>query len=180
MSDLMSIIKGRRSIRRFQDKPVPEQDLQQILEAIQWSPSWANTQCWEIVVVREAATKQKLKESFSPSNPAIVGLTEAPVVLVLCGKLQSSGYYKGQATTKIGDWFLFDLGLACQSLCLMAQNLGLGTVITGFFDHDKAAGALGVKEGYQLVSVIPLGYPAKVGAAPRRREISDFTHNEKF
>ena len=180
MSDLMSVVKGRRSIRRFQDKPVSEKDLQMILEAIQWSPSWANTQCWEIVVVREAATKEKLKESFSPTNPAIVGLTEAPVVLVLCGKLQSSGYYKGQATTKLGDWFLFDLGLACQSLCLMAQNLGLGTVITGFFNHDKAAEALGVKEGYQLVSVIPLGYPAKVGAAPRRREISEFTHNEKF
>ena len=63
----------------------------------------------------------------------------------------------------MGDWFLFDLGLACQSLCLMAHNLGLGTVILGFSTMIKPTGALGVKEGYQLVSVIPLGYPAKDG-----------------
>lgn len=180
MSDLMSIIKGRRSVRRFLDKPIPEKDLQEVIEAVQWSPSWANTQCWEIVVVKEAATKEKLKESLSPKNPASVGLTEAPVVLALCGKLQSAGYYKGQVTTKFGDWFMFDLGIACQSLCLTAHTLGLGTVIVGLFDQDKAAKTLGVKEGYELVSLIPMGYPAKAGAAPRRRDIGEFTHYEKF
>ena len=180
MSDVMSIVKGRRSIRRFQDKPVPETDLQQILEAVQWSPSWANTQCWEVIVVKEAPTKEKLKESLTAKNPAVIGLTEAPVVLALCGKLQSSGYYKGQATTKLGDWYMFDLGIATQSLCLAAYNLGLGTVIVGSLDHDKAKNVLGVGEGYELVALIPVGYPAKDSAAPKRREISEFTHYDKF
>jgi nitroreductase len=180
MSDLMSVVKGRRSIRRFQDKSVPETDLQQILEAIQWSPSWANTQCWEVIVVKEAATKEKLKETLMPKNPAVVGVTEAPVVLALCGKRQSSGFYKGQATTKLGDWFMFDLGIATQSLCLAAHDLGLGTVIVGSLDHDKAKGVLGVGEGYELVALIPVGYPAKDSAAPKRREIREFTHYDKF
>jgi nitroreductase len=180
MSDLMSIIKGRRSIRRFQDKLIPEKDLREILEAVQWSPSWANTQCWEIIVVKEASTKEKLKESLTPKNPATVGLTEAPVVLALCGKLQSSGYYKGQATTRLGDWFMFDLGIATQSLCLTAHSLGLGTVIVGSIEHEKAKAVLGVGEGYDVVALIPVGYPAKDSAAPKRREISEFTHHEKF
>jgi len=180
MSDLMSIIKGRRSIRRYQDKQIPDADLQKILESIQWSPSWANTQCWEIIVVKEALTKEKLKESLTPRNPAAVGLTEAPVVLALCGKLQSAGYYKGQATTKLGDWFMFDLGIATQSLCLIAHSLGLGTVIVGSLEHDKAKAVLGVGEGYELVALIPLGYPAKDSPAPKRREISEFVHHEKF
>jgi len=180
MSDLMSIVKGRRSIRRFQDKPVPETDLQQILEAVQWSPSWANTQCWEIVVVKEREMKERLNEALSPTNPAKKGLPDAPLVLALCGKLQSSGFYKGQATTKLGDWFMFDLGIATQSLCLAACNLGLGTVIVGSIDHDKAKDVLGVGEGYELVALIPVGYPAKESAAPKRREISEFTHSDKF
>ena len=48
--------------------------------------------------------------------------------------------------------------------------------------EDIKAGlqTLGVKEGYELVSLIPMGYPAKAGAAPRRREIAEFTHYEKF
>ena len=180
MSDLMDIIKGRRSIRRFQDKPVPEKDLQQILEAIQWSPSWANTQCWEIVVVKNKEMKERLSEALSPTNPAKKGFSDAPVVLALCGKVRSSGYYKGEAGTKFGDFLMFDLGIATQSVCLAAYSLGLGTVIVGSLDHDKAKEVLGVREGYELVALIPVGYPAKDSPAPRRREISDFTHNEKF
>ena len=180
MSDLMSIIKGRRSIRRFQEKQIPEELLQRILEGVRWSPSWNNTQCWEIIVIREAATKEKLRDSLTPRNPAVVGITEAPVVLALCGKLQSAGYYKGQATTKLGDWYMFDLGIATQSLCLTAHSLGLGTVIVGSLEHDKAKAVLGVGEGYELLALIPVGYPAKDSAAPKRREISEFTHYGKF
>jgi len=180
MSDLMSIIKGRRSIRRFQDKPVPEKDLQQILEAVQWSPSWANTQSWEIVVVKNRETKERLNEALSPTNPAKKGLPDAPVVLALCGKVRSSGYYKGEASTKLGDWYMFDLGIATQSVCLAAYDLGLGTVIVGSLDHDKAKEVLGVGEGYELVALIPVGYPAKDSAAPKRREISEFAHFDRF
>jgi nitroreductase len=180
MADLMEIIKGRRSIRRYQDKEIPEADLQQILESVQWSPSWANTQCWEVVVVKDKEMKQKLNETLPPTNPARKGLPDAPVVLVLCGKLQSSGYYKGQVTTKFGDWFLFDLGIATQSLCLTAHSLGLGTVVVGLFDHDKAKAVLGVGEVYELVAMIPVGYPAKDSPAPKRREIGEFTHYDKF
>lgn len=180
MADLMEIIKGRRSIRRYEPKEIPEADLQQILESIQWSPSWANTQCWEVVVVKDKDMKQRLNETLPSTNPASKGLPEAPVVLALCGKLLSSGYYKGQVTTKFGDWFMFDLGIATQSLCLTAHRLGLGTVVVGLFDHDKAKKVLGVGEGCELVALIPVGYPAKDSPAPKRREISEFTHYDTF
>jgi nitroreductase len=180
MADFTEVLKGRRSIRNYQDPEVPEEVLHQLLEAVRWSPSWANTQCWEVIVVKSQDTKQKLRETLSPGNPATRAMVEAPVVLVLCGKQGSSGFYKGQVTTKFGDWFMFDLGLAAQSLCLAAWNLGLGTVVVGLFDHNRAAGVLGVPEGYELVAMLPLGYPAKQPAAPKRREISEFTHQEGF
>jgi nitroreductase len=180
MSELMSIIKGRRSIRRYQDKQVSDEHLHQVLEAVQWSPSWANSQCWELVVVKDQAGKEKLREVLSATNPASKAMAEAPIIIALCGKLQSSGFYKGEATTKFGDWFMFDLGIATQSLCLMAHHLGLGTVIVGYLDHDRAKKALGLGDGYEVVALIPLGYPAKEGTAPKRRDIKDFVHYEKF
>jgi nitroreductase len=180
MSDLMSTIRGRRSIRRYQDKPVPEGHLRQILEAVQWSPSWANSQCWELIVVKDQAGKEKLKEALPGSNPASKAMAEAPVIIALCGKLRSSGFYKDQATTKFGDWFMFDLGIAAQSLCLTAHHLGLGTVIVGLLDHEKAKKVLGLGEGYEVLALIPLGYPAKDSAAPKRREIDEFVHYGKF
>jgi nitroreductase len=137
MSDFMEIIKGRRSIRIYQDQEITEEDLNQVLEAIRWSPSWANTQCWEVIVIKDSAIKQKLQETLSTGNPSTKAIGEAPVVITFCGKLQSAGYKKGQSTTKFGDWFMFDLGIATQDLCLAAHNLNLGTVIVGLFDHQS-------------------------------------------
>ena len=113
-------------------------------------------------------------------NPATRAMVEAPIVIAVCGKLQSAGFYNGQVTTKFGDWFMFDLGLATQTLCLAAQNEGLGTVIAGLFDHERAKEALKVPEGYELVTLIPLGYPAKGTGAPKRRETAQFVHRDKF
>jgi nitroreductase len=180
MADITDIIQGRRSIRNYLDKPIPEEILNKVLDAVRWSPSWANCQCWEIVVVKDQAVKEKLQPTLTPTNPANKAMLEAPVVLVVCGQLQKSGFYKGTVTTKFGDWFLFDLGIATQSICLEAHALGLGTVVVGLFDHNKTKEVLGVPEGYEVVAMLPLGYPAKEPAAPKRREISEFCHQDKF
>ena len=180
MSDFMEIIKKRRGIRRYQDQEIPKEDLNQVLEAIRWSPSWANTQCWEVIVIKDSAIKQKLQETLSTGNPATNAIGEAPVVIAFCGKLEHSGYKKGQATTKFGDWFMFDLGIATQSLCLAAHTLNLGTVIVGLFDQDKAKNVLKVPEGYEVVAFVPMGYPTQEVSAPPRKEIDEFVHYDTF
>jgi len=178
--NLLETIKGRRSIRRYQSKEIPEDVLQKILEAVQWSPSWANTQCWELVLVKDPAIKESLQGIMAKGNPAKKSIVEAPVVIAMCAKLKSSGYYKGEVVTKFGDWFMYDIGLATQNLCLMAYDLGLGTVIAGLFDHDKAAKILQLPDGYEVVTLIPVGYAAADSKAPKRREISEFTHDNAF
>ena len=181
MKDLMEIIKGRRSIRKYEDRDVPLQALDQILEAVRWAPSWTNCQCWEVVVIRDPAVKEQLQATFPPKgNPAFKAIVQAPVLLALCAKTRTSGYYKDLETTKFGDWMMYDLGLATQNLCLMAHSLGLGTVIAGLFDHQRAREVIQVPDGFELVTLIPLGYPAKVGNAPKRREVSEFTHDNRF
>jgi nitroreductase len=180
MGNFIDVVKGRRSIRKYQEQEVPEASLQQLLEAVQWSPSWANTQCWEIVVVRDPEIKQKLQETMGKGNPATKAIVEAPIILGICGKLKTSGFYKGEAPTKFGDWFMFDLGIATQSLCLAAHSLGLGTVVVGLFDHDRAKEVLKAPDGHELVALIPLGFPAKESGPPKRREIAEFTHSDTF
>ena len=180
MNEFMELLKQRRSVRRSEEKEVSPEVVNQILEAVKWTQSWANTQCWEVVVIRDQGIKEQLQATLAPKNPATKALVSAPVLLALCGKLNSSGFYSGQVTTKFGDWFMFDLGLATQSLCLAAAGMGLGTVVVGLFDHDRAKAVLNVPEGYELVNLIPLGYPAKISSPPARRDIGEFTHLEKF
>ena len=178
--DLMDAIKGRRSIRKYKPDPVPEEALQTVIEAVRWAPSWANTQCWEIIVVKDPKVKSELSTALPKTNPALSSMTDAPIVLILCGKKGVSGYYKGQSATVKGDWLMFDTGLAMQNLCLTAQALGLGTVVIGLFDHKRVEEILGVPQNVEVVAMTPLGYPASEGTAPKRKEFSEFVFYDKY
>ncbi len=180
MDELMTIIKERRSIRNYEEKDVPDEALQAILEAVQWAPSWANTQCWEIVVIRDPAVKEKVQAAVPASNPGFKSIVRAPLLLAVCARKGTSGFYKDVVTTKFGDWFMFDAGLATQNICLAAHGLGLGTVVIGLYDHDKARAALNLPESVELVALMPIGYPSKVPSAPKRKEISEFVHIDSY
>jgi len=178
--DLTEAVKGRRSIRKYKPDPVAEEVFRALMEAVRWSPSWANTQCWEVIAVRDAKGKSELATALAKGNPALSAMTEAPLVIVLCGKKGVAGFKKGEATTAKGDWLMFDTGLAMQTLCLTAHTLGLGTVIVGNFDHQRVAEILGVPQNVEVVAITPLGYPGAEGIAPKRKETSEFVFNEKY
>ena len=178
--DLAEAIKGRRSIRKYKPDSVPGETMRMLVEAVRWAPSWANTQCWEVVVVKDPKIKSELATALPKGNPALSSMTDAPFVLVLCGKKGISGFYKGQAATTKGDWLMFDTGIAIQNLCLTAYSLGLGTVVVGMFDHKKVEVILGVPQNVEVVAMTPLGYPAAEGGAPRRKEPSEFIFYEKY
>ena len=63
IEDFFKIIVDRRSCREFKNDPVPDKDLQQIIEAARWAPSSANSQPWDIIVVKNPETKILIQES---------------------------------------------------------------------------------------------------------------------
>ena len=176
----MNTIQQRRSIRRFQERDLPDDILTKLLEAARWAPSWANTQCWNFVVVRDNETKRKIQETVSPRNPSSKAIVNAPVLLVVCGQLKRSGYYNDQYPTKFGDWFMYDLGLATQNLCLAAHDSGLGTVIVGLFEHDRVGEIIKLPPGHEVLVLIPVGYPDHDPSPPKRRELDEFVFNNSF
>jgi nitroreductase len=178
--DVIEAIKTRRSIRHYKPVPVSEKDLATVLEAARWAPSWANTQCTRLLVVRDNETKTKLAGTLSQNNPSTASMTEAPLIIVACAELKKSGYKAGQVTTDKGDWFMFDVALAMQNLALAAHALGLGTVHIGLFDAAKVAGILNVPDGFAVVELTPLGYPSAEGKAPMRKELSETVFYESW
>lgn len=174
------LIGKRRSIRRMQEKAIEPEKMEQIFEAARWAPSWGNLQCCELVVVEEPEDKEQLAGLLSAKNPASKCMEKAPVVLAVCGRPEKSGYYKGKQVTRYQHWFLYDLGIVSQNICLKACELGLGTVIVGSFDHEKAEQLLAVPEGCELVALIPLGYPDHEPSAPKRKSVGEFVHFGRF
>ncbi len=178
--DVLEAIRTRRSVRRFTDEPVADEDLLKILEAARWAPSWVNVQPWRFIVVKDPGRKKALKETLLPQNPAAKGFDQAPVLLVLVAERGRSGMYGDISATDKEDWYMFDLGIAAQNIALAAHSLGLGSVHVGALNHKEAAKILGVPEGFEVVELIPIGHPAFEPKAPPRKELRELVYYETF
>lgn len=179
--EILEAIRTRRSIRRYKITPVDDKAIELVLEAARWAPSWANTQCWKFIVVRDSNIKSELANTLSANNPATDAIRNAPVVIVACAELGKSGYYHGEPATGKGDyWYMFDVALAMQNLVLAAQSLGLGTVHVGFFNAKKVATILKVPQGLCVVEMTPLGYPEEEPKVRPRKELSEIVFYDKF
>jgi nitroreductase len=178
--DVMQAIKERRSVRHYKSDPVKPEDLQAILEAARQAPSWANTQCWKFIVVRDPATKAKLAGALNPGNPATAAITEAPIVIAACAEIGKSGFKRGEVMTDKGDWFMFDAGIAMQNMALAAYSLGLGTVHVALVDAKKAAEVLGLPPGIVFVEMMPLGHPNEQPRVIPRKDLSEIVFYEKY
>ena len=183
--EVLEAIKNRRSIRQYKTTPVDDKTLELILEAARWAPSWTNTQCWRFIVVRDSGIRSELADVLQTRRPdgknaATDAVRNAPVVIVACAEMEKSGFYQREPSTDKGDWYMFDVALAMQNLVLAAHALGVGTVIVGAFNAKKAASILGVPEGFCVVAMTPLGFPAHEGRAPQRKELSEIVFYDRY
>jgi nitroreductase len=186
--ELMEAIKGRRSIRKYTSRPVDDKTLNTILEAARQAPSWANTQCWRFVVVRDEKLRNKLADTgvavaTGKPNRGTEAMRVTPIAIVVCAEMRRAGYSlkePKEPTTDKGDWYMYDVALAMQNLTLAAHALGLGTVHIGAFDAIKVAEILGVPQGYAVVAMTPLGYPDESPKARSRKEMAEIVGYDKF
>ena len=167
-------ITSRRSVRRFAEKAVDNAKIEEIVAAAAFAPSWKNTQTARYIAVTDLAKKEKIaNEMLPPFNATTV--RSAPVLIAMVTKCGRCGYERdGSFTTKKEDrWQYFDAGIACQTFCLAAQELGLSTVVLGIYDEEKLPAFLGLADDEVLTALIALGYAADIPAAPKRKSVDD-------
>lgn len=178
--DTLECIISRRSIRRFTDQELEDDTIIKLLEAVRHAPSWKNNQCWEVVIVRDRERKEQLMHLLTANNPAAKSFLQAPLVFVMCAQKGKSGYEGTELATNKGEWLMFDMGIACQNLCLTAHAMGLGAVHVGSFDSAGLDRLLDLPADIVSVEMIPVGYPARIGNAPPRKAITEFAYLETF
>jgi nitroreductase len=182
--DLFEAIKARRSVRRMKTTPLPPGALDTILEAGRLAPSWANTQCWQLVIIDDPVVKARVVELLaSPPNRAVDAVRTAPVTIAVCAESGKAGFWKGAAATDKGEyWYMFDTALMVENMSLAAASLGLGSVIIGLFDHRRIAALLNLPPGFVSVCLLPIGYPDDGEAPPRtaRKPLAEFVSRNSF
>ncbi len=200
---LFEAIYSQRAIRRLKPDPVPDDLVHQLIEAATKAPSGGNRQPWAFIVIRDAATKQKLgewyldawnktygaipKEARGQLSTAMTGvirsaehlahhLSEVPVLILVCAR-DAPPPGGPNAGSHYGSIFP-----AVQNLLLAARGLGLGAALTTLHQlHEEEVKALlGIPETVATAALIPIGYPIGKYGPTTRVPIEQVTHKERW
>lgn len=164
-------IQTKRAIRKFQDKPLPDDVLHTILNAGRRSQSSKNQQAWQFIVMREKSTLKALSECGQWAGH-LAGAAAAVAILT------------PDPTAKFQT--MFDAGQAAAYMQLCAWELGIGSVPASIYEAERAREILGFPPEWHLRIALSFGYPVEEGkltAAPKkggRRPLEEIVHWERW
>jgi nitroreductase len=167
--DVSETIASLRAIRRFDDRPIPEEVLSRILEAARRAPSSMNEQRWAFVVctdpehLRELATVGDYADHVATAGAAVALVTP-----------QAEEPWRRESIA-------FDLGQCAQNLQLAAWGEGIGSVHAAVYDEARTRALLGYPEGWRCDYLLSLGYPERRPTTRgSRRPLEDLVHREHW
>ena len=163
--DVLELLKGRRSIRKYKSTPVEEEKIQKFLEAAQWAPSASNKQPWEFMIIKNPDIRQKLAKL----HPYGKFVTESPVVFIPITDPSIHAKYHQS-----------DTALATLQFMIMAHAQGLGTCWAGVIKapfEDEMRNLLGVPKNLHILALVAVGY-ADQDRESKRKQL--FVHEERY
>jgi nitroreductase len=150
--DVLEAIMRRRSVRAYADRPIPEEVMRRMSQALRSAPSACNHQPWHFVFISDAALRRQIAEAANGQSFMAV----APITVVACGFPEQA--YKTMGG--YGNSVDMDVAIALDHLTLAAVAEGLGTCWIGSFREPQVKQLLGVPRAVKVVAMTPLGYPA--------------------
>ncbi len=194
MQDLFEAIKHRRSIRKYQNKPVPQSLIEKILVAASWAPSAHNAQPWRFIILTESESKQVVAEAMAESWAAdmekdnvkidekvykvrIERFASAPVIILACATMEGMYMQPDPERQKVErDLAMQSLGAAMQNLLLMAHAKGLGACwfCAPSFCKATVREALKIPDEFEPQAIVAIGYPDEKPIAPNRKVFGEY------
>jgi nitroreductase len=168
--ELKEAIAKRKSIRDYEDKPVPEDKLLRVLEAARLAPSGGNRQPWKFVVVRKGNKRQQLCHAADGQ----VQVAKAPVVIAAVGTMPER-IMKCEVPA-----YPVDLAIAVDHMTLAAVDEGLGTCWIGAFSQKEARDIMKIPDNYRIVALLTLGFPKEEGRPKVRKCIDEIVCYETY
>jgi len=168
--EVREAIEKRRSVRAYEDRPIPEEKLKRVLEAARLAPSASNQQPWKFVVVQDVESRKKLARAAG--NESFVG--EAPVVIAAVALRTDHIMMCGVHSYPV------DLAIAVDHITLAAVEEGLGSCWIGAFSQTEVKRILNIPKQYMVVALLPIGYPTEAGGLKSRKPLETIVSYETF
>ena len=167
----IELAKKRYSVRSYLDKPVEIEKILQVLEAARIAPSAVNKQPFHFIVVTNEETKSKIADTY-PSD----WFKTTPIIIVVCGD-HSKSWKRNDGK----DHCDIDTAIAIDHMTLAATDLGLGTCWVCAFDAAKCRELLNLPENLEVITLLPMGYPADTAPENKKRQdISEIVSWEEY
>jgi nitroreductase len=167
--NLKDALEGRRSVRRYTDRPVGRELIVSLLEAAETAPSAGNLRAREYYVI----TSPELKSALSVAAYGQEHVAKAPVVVVVCADPARSGRRYGDR----GQLYsIQDAAAATVCLLLAAFDSGLGSCWTGAFDEAIARDILDLPGRLLPTAIVSIGWPDERPAPPPGRDMTEVVH----
>ncbi len=168
--EFLELVKKRYSVRAYENKPVEDEKLQQVLEAARLAPTAANRQPFQLIVVHTAGREEELSRIYS--QPWFI---QAPIIICICGISEPAWVRRdGRSYCDV------DVTIAMDHLILAAADLGLGTCWIGAFDPTAAREILGLPNEVEPIIFTPLGYLDDKPKAKTRKSIGELVRYEHW
>ena len=153
--NILDVIINRRSIRDFKDQDIPQSLLDALIESIRWAPSAGNMQSRKFYFVFNQSLKIRLAKAALNQN----FIVKAPLVVVACLDKRIALRYSDRG---VNLYSIQDVSASIMSMMLTAHSMGLGTVWVGAINEFDVIDILDLPAAYRPISIIPVGFPAKV------------------
>lgn len=166
------VLTSRRSIRSYDaTKKISEAEVRTLLTKTQEAPSWANQQPSKYYVAISPEAVAAVQDMVGGNKERI---KNAPVLIVSTFEKGKSGFFRGQQTNDLGDfWGAYDNGLSNAYLVLVARAMGFDTLIMGMRDADMIRDYFHIPGDEMITAVISLGYRAEEPRTPVHRELDE-------
>lgn len=158
--NFMELVLKRFSCRKFSDKPCEREKILKCIETARLAPSACNSQPWRFIVIDEPQLKNKIAKVATSGIYGIINkfLSTAPCIIVVLADREKFIAQAGAYVMKT-DYYLIDIGIACEHLVLQAAELGLATCYIGYFNEKGIKKILNIPKKYKVVLLITIGYP---------------------
>ncbi len=198
MLTTLEAIEQRRSVRKYKLDPIPEEQIQELIEAARLAPSGCNAQPWRFKIVTDRKTKIKLafaahKQTFIARAPAII-VCCADIKAYLDGSVSSiqdlgkigavrdniveaitdkANEMKTMPVEQVASGIIFNVAIAIEHIVLRALDFGLGTCWIRLMDTKMVKSIFNWDDNTYVVALLPIGYPAESPKPRSRKSIKD-------
>ncbi|MAG91378.1 hypothetical protein CMO83_01755 [Candidatus Woesearchaeota archaeon] len=172
--DVFDCIRTRRSIRKYKDKPVPWDNIVEIMQAGKYAPFAGNIMNCKFIVVKDEAKRRSIAECCAQQY----WMQDAPVHIVVVGEPQKADRYYGTRGVRL--YTIQGIAAAVENMLLTAHSLGLGACWVGAFDEDEIRRNCNLPEDVNVQAIVTIGYADEYPEMPPKLRIEHAMYFEKW